>query len=103
VIRFRQDGCKSLTKAHKTCRRYRRSPKVCANGKVQLNELRILTNLQGKEQGEKEEGQKPTSRIKNDEQITGKEICTKYQLSTRYDKKFMLNHRHVHSHSHKSR
>ena len=62
MIRFRQDGCKSLTEAHKTCWKCRRNPKVYANGGVPLNELRILTNPQGKEQGEKEEGQKVKSK-----------------------------------------
>ena len=67
--------------------------KAYAIDKVPLDELRILTNLQEKEQGQKEEGQKPSLRIKNDKQITAKEIYTKYQLSTRCAKKFMLNHK----------
>ena len=81
--------------------------KAYAIDKVPLDELRILTNPQEKKQGEKEEGQKPSSRIKNDEQITAKEIYAKYQLSTRYAKKFMLNHKHMHGHrqehSHKNK
>ena len=56
MIRFRQDGCKSLMKAHEMCWRYKRYPKAYANGKVPLNELRTLANPQGKDQKEKEEG-----------------------------------------------
>ena len=81
--------------------------KAYAIDKVPLDELRILTNPQEKEQGEKEEGQKPSLRIKNDKQIMAKEIYAKYKLSMRYAKKFMLNHKHMHGHrqkySHKNR